>query len=53
MGIYLLVTIPYVDGLIILASIITQSKWLKLEFKKEFEMNNLIELHYCLGLKLL
>ena len=42
-------TIYYVDDLIILASNITQLKWLKLELEKEFEMSDLGELYYCLG----
>ena len=45
---YLLVTILYVDNLIILASNITQLKWLKLEFEKEYEMSDLRELLYFL-----
>ena len=40
-------TIFYVNYLIILASKIIQWKWLKLELKREFEMNDLRELHYC------
>ena len=45
---YLLVAFLYVDNLIILASNVTQLKWLKSELEKEFEMSNLGELHYCL-----
>lgn len=48
---YLLVAILYVDDLIKLANKVTQSNWLKLELKKEFEMSDLGELHYCLGVK--
>ena len=51
MGEYFLVTILYVDKLIILASNVTQSKWLKSELEKEFEINDLGELHYCLGIE--
>ena len=43
--------ILYVDDLIILASNITQLKWLKSELEKEFEMSDLGELHYCLGVE--
>ena len=43
--------ILYVDDLIILANNVTQLKWLKSEFAKEFEMRDLGELHYCLGVK--
>ena len=39
------------DDLIILASNVTQLKWLKLELEKEFEMSNVEELHYCLGVE--
>ena len=42
----LLVAILYVYDLIILASNITQLKWLKLELEKEFEMRDLEKLHY-------
>ena len=48
MGEYLLVAILYVGDLIILASNVTQLKWLKSELKKEFEMYNFGELHYWL-----
>ena len=34
--------------MIILASNVTQLKWLKSELEKKFEMNNLRELHYFL-----
>ena len=34
---------------IILASNVTQLKWLKMEVEKKFEMNNLKELHYYVG----
>ena len=47
----LLVTNIYVGNLIILASNETQLKWLKSEFEKEFEMNDLGELHCCLGVE--
>ncbi len=50
-GEYLLATILYVDDLIILASNVTQLKWLKSELEKEFEMSDLGELHYCLGVE--
>ena len=48
MGEYLLVGILYVDDLIILISNVTQLKWLKSELKKEFEISDIGELHYCL-----
>lgn len=48
-GKYLLVAILYVDDLIISVSNVTQLKWLKLELEKEFEMNNLWELHCWWG----
>ena len=43
-----IIIILYMDNLIILASIVTQLKWLKSELEKIFEMSNLGELHYCL-----
>ena len=46
---YLLVAALYVDDLFILASNVTQLKWLKLEFKKEFGKSDLKKLYYCLG----
>jgi hypothetical protein len=49
---YLLVAILYVDDLIIWASHVTQFKWFKSKFEKEFEMSDLKQLHYCLGLQL-
>ena len=45
------IVIMYVDDLLILASNVTQLKWLKSERKKEFEMTDLGELHYCLGVE--
>ena len=39
------------DDLIILASNVTQLKWLKTELEKKFEMSNLEELQYCLGVE--
>ena len=50
-GEYLLVTIPYVDDLIILASNVIQLKWLKSQLEKEFDMSDLGELYYCLGVE--
>ncbi len=49
MGEYLLIVIIYVDDLIILASNVSILKWLKSRLEDEFEMNDLGELHYCLG----
>jgi hypothetical protein len=43
--------IIYVDDLIILASNVTILKWLKSSFEDEFEMSDLGELHYCLGVE--
>ena len=48
---YLLVAIVYVDDLIILASNVTQLKWLKSELEKEFEMSDLGELQHYLGVE--
>ena len=48
---YLLVTILYMDNLIILASNVTQLKCFKLELEKEFETSDLGELHYYLAVK--
>ena len=45
---YLLVAILYVDNVIILASNVTQLKWLKLELNKKFEISGLGVLYYCL-----
>ena len=50
-GKYLLVVFLYMDDLIILANNVTQLKWLKPELEKEFEMNDIGELHYCLGME--
>jgi hypothetical protein len=43
--------IIYVDDLIILASNVSILKWLKSRLEDEFEMSDLGELHYCLGMK--
>ena len=45
-GEYLLVVIVYMDDLIILASNVTQLKWLQSKLEKEFRMSNLGELCY-------
>jgi hypothetical protein len=50
-GDYILVTILYVDDLIILSSDVTKLKWLKSQLEKEFEMSDLGELNYCLGVQ--
>jgi len=50
-GEYLLIVIIYVDDLIILASNVSTLKWLKSRLEVEFEMSDLGELHYCLGLE--
>jgi hypothetical protein len=39
------------DDLIILASNVTSLKWLKSELEKEFEMSDLRELYYYLGIE--
>ena len=50
-GEYLIVTSLYVEDLIILASNVTQLKWLKWKLEKEFEMMDLGELRCCLGME--
>jgi hypothetical protein len=50
-GEYLLIVIIYVDDLIILASNVSILKWLKSRLEDEFEMSDLGELHYCLGVE--
>jgi hypothetical protein len=50
-GEYLLIVIIYVDDLIILASNGNILKWLKSRLENEFEMSDLGELHYCLGVE--
>lgn len=42
---HLLVTILFMDDLIILANNVTQLKWLKFELEKHFEMCSLEKLH--------
>ncbi len=39
------------DDLSILASNVSILKWLKSRLEDEFEMNDLGELHYCLGVE--
>ena len=48
---YILVAILYVDDLIILSSDVTELKWLKSQLEKKFEMSDLGELNYCLGVQ--
>jgi hypothetical protein len=50
-GEYLLIVIIYVDDLIILANNVSILKWLKSKLEDEFEMSDLGELHYCLGVE--
>lgn len=50
-GEVLLVVILYVDDLIILANRVAKLKWLKSKLKKDFEINDPKELHYCLGVE--
>lgn len=48
---FLLVVILYVDDLIILSNTMVKLDWLKKKLEKEFEMSDLGELHYCLGVE--
>ncbi len=50
-GEYLLIVIIYVDDLIILANNVSILKWLKSRLEDEFEMSDLGELLYCLGME--
>ena len=50
-GDYILVIILYVDNLIILSSDVTKLKWLKSQLEKEFEMSDLGEVNYCMGVQ--
>ena len=50
-GEYLFVVIIYVDDLIIMASNCDVLKWLKTKLEGEFEMSDLGELHFCLGVE--
>ena len=47
---YLLITILYVDNLIMLASNVIQLKRLEAELEKKFRMRDFLELYYCLGM---
>lgn len=49
--IFLLLTRHYVDNLIILANNLTQLKWFKSKFKKEFKLSDIGELYYYLGVE--
>jgi hypothetical protein len=51
MGEYLLIIIIHVDDLIILARNVSILKWLKSRLEDEFEMSDLGDLHYCLGVE--
>ena len=48
---FLLVVIVYVDDLIILASDTTKMEDLKAKLEAEYDMSDLGELHYCLGVE--
>jgi hypothetical protein len=48
---FLVVVIVYVDDLIILSNTKAKLAWLKKELEREFEMSDLGELHYCLGVE--
>ena len=48
-GEFLLMVLVYVDDLIILASLHAKLEWLKAKLKGEFQMSDLGELKYCLG----
>lgn len=48
---HLIIVIIYVDDLIILASKMSVLEWLKSKLAHEFEMSDLGELHYCLGVE--
>ena len=50
-GEYLLIVLIYVDDLIILASLLAKLAWLKAKLKEEFELSDLGELKYCLGVE--
>lgn len=48
---FILIVIVYADDLIILSNIMEKIDWLKIKLKKEYEMNNLKELYYYLGVE--
>jgi hypothetical protein len=48
---YLLIVIVYVDDLIIMASSMKHMEDLKASLMKQYEMSDLGELHYCLGIE--
>ena len=48
---HLVIVIVYVDDLILLASSMTKMLEVKAMLKKEYEMSDLGELHYCLGVE--
>ena len=48
---FLVIVILYVDDLILLASGMTKMLEVKAMLKEEYEMTNLGELHYCLGVE--
>jgi len=47
----LMIVILYVDDLIILTNTLKKMDWLKAKLEKEYEMSDLGELHYCLGVE--
>ena len=50
-GDYILVTILYIDDYIILSSDVIKLKWLKSQLEKKFEMSDIGELNFCLGVQ--
>ncbi len=50
-GQHVVIVIIYVDDLIILASLMSSMKALKAMLEKEYEMSDLGELHFCLGVE--
>ena len=48
---FLMIVILYVDDLIILTNTLKKMDWLKAKLEKEYEMSDLGELHYCLGVE--
>ena len=47
----MVIIIIYVDDLIILASLMSSMKALKAKLEKDYEMSDLRELHFCLGVE--
>lgn len=49
--VFLLIVILYIDDLIILINTLKKMDWLKAKLRKEFEISDLEELHYCLRME--